>query len=790
MRLCCCLLLAVLASSLHRLAAQGAPIGQWHNQSAYSQAFQVVNAGNKIYCATKGGLFAYNLADNSLEPLSKVNGLSDVAISTIGYDSLSNTLLVAYQDANVDIIQNGVITNLPDIKIQNISGSKQINSVYFQYPLAYLACGFGIVVVDLQKVQTNETYYIGAGGSAVNVLTVCSDGQNLFAGTDKGIFIAPLNSPNLNDFNSWTLQTGLPTGSASSSYNTMAYFNGYLYANYSAQLSSGLWMQDVVYKYNGSSWSATTIANDNFKNLHVFNGFLVASGAYTVNTYASNDALASGVYNYSNYGWGNATPNDAYIDHNMNAWIADQSYGLVQCPPWATAQVHTPNGPRTSSVYAMTSAGGNVYAVPGGLLVYNIDGFSQYVNNTWTTTHGVQNNVNPPVSMDSLSDLVSVVVDPFNPAHTYAGSEEHGVLEFLNGNFVKLYNPSTTGGVLQCQKAVPGYYRIEATGIDADSLGNIYIANGETTTPIVVLKPGGIWQGLNFGSLITLPITGQLIVAKQSGQVWIILSKSNSILTYNIGMGSNGSFNAPTTQNTKVLTAGAGKGNLPGNVVTCMAEDRTGSIWVGTDLGITVFSNPYAIYSGGNFDAQQPVVQQNGYNQYLIQGETVNAIAVDGANRKWVGTATTGVYLLSADGTTLIHHFSTTNSPLLSNNVLTITVNCKNGEVFFGTDQGIISYRSDATQGGAAFGNVYAYPNPVKHDYRGPIAITGLIANSDVKITDLVGNLVYHTTALGGQAIWNGTNFNGERAQTGVYLVFCVAPDGSKTEVTKILFIN
>jgi hypothetical protein len=110
--------------------------------------------------------------------------------------------------------------------------------------------------------------------------------------------------------------------------------------------------------------------------------------------------------------------------------------------------------------------------------------------------------------------------------------------------------------------------------------------------------------------------------------------------------------------------------------------------------------------------------------------------------------------------------------------------------VFFGTDKGIVSFRSTATEGLTSFGKAYAFPDPVPHDYSGPIAIKNLVLNADVKITTVNGELVYHTTALGGQAIWNGNNFDGKRVQTGVYLIFCASPDGSQTLVSKLLFIN
>jgi hypothetical protein len=163
---------------------------------------------------------------------------------------------------------------------------------------------------------------------------------------------------------------------------------------------------------------------------------------------------------------------------------------------------------------------------------------------------------------------------------------------------------------------------------------------------------------------------------------------------------------------------------------------------------------------------------------------------VDGANRKWIGTANGGAYLVSEDGLVEIRHFNTSNSPLLSNTINDISVDGVTGEVFFGTDKGIISFRGEALQGSATYSNVVVYPNPVREDFEGPVAIKGLIEQTNVKIMDLGGNLVYETESLGGQALWDGTNFRGERVATGVYMIYLSNSDGSQSHVTKILFIH
>tara|TARA_B100001059_G_C17559277_1_gene439204 strand:- start:52 stop:732 length:681 start_codon:yes stop_codon:yes gene_type:complete len=224
--------------------------------------------------------------------------------------------------------------------------------------------------------------------------------------------------------------------------------------------------------------------------------------------------------------------------------------------------------------------------------------------------------------------------------------------------------------------------------------------------------------------------------------------------------------------------------------IYCIANDLDGEIWIGSNNGISVFYNPEAVFSGYDFDAQQILITEGQYGQYLLSEEKVNCITIDGANRKWVGTEKSGVFLFSEDGVQEIHHFTKDNSPLFSDNITDIAINHENGEVFIGTAKGLISYRSDATEGVVIQSNTKVFPNPVKETYNGPIAISGLASNVNVKITDASGNLVFETTANGGQAIWNGLNKNGERASTGVYLVFSTDLYGEQKVVSKILFIH
>ena len=223
-----------------------------------------------------------------------------------------------------------------------------------------------------------------------------------------------------------------------------------------------------------------------------------------------------------------------------------------------------------------------------------------------------------------------------------------------------------------------------------------------------------------------------------------------------------------------------------------IAVDLDGDVWIGTQQGTVSFECGSNVFDN-NCKGSRRIVNVGGFNGYLLENEEVRSIAVDGANRKWFGTAT-GIFVQSASGETEEAHFTSTNSPLLDNSINDIAINQLSGEVWIGTGKGLVSYRAEATQGTALNSEkAYAYPNPVQPDYDGPIAIYGLARDANVKITDVSGNLVYEGKALGGQAVWNGRDYLGRRAASGVYLVFATSSESFESPdaiITKVVILN
>jgi hypothetical protein len=761
-------------------SSQEVGIGEWRDHLPYDYATNVEEFHSGIYCSTPYSMFYFDRDDNSIHRLSKVNGLSDLGVSDISLNKDQDILVVSYSNTNVDLIFEDLsIINIPDIKRKEILGNKTINSILNYGKYAYLSCGFGIVVLNLEKKEVKDTYFIGPDGSSLNVLAMTYNDTSFFAATEKGIYYADIDDPNLAFYGNWHKITDVPN--ANEFFNLVHYFNGKLLANHTNPDVS----EDDLYVLENGEWKFLETGNtDRTYSLRTCGDKLVISYSYFTKTFDSDLVEELKIYSY---GETSPAPSDAMIGTDGNYWIADRNKGLAKV--WGDGyqrEFIKPSGAPSADIFEMACGDGKLYVVPGGL--------TATWNNTWRgaklfslidETWKTYDNYNS-TGLDTLRDFVAVTVDPFNSDHVFAGSWNRGMAEFNNNAIVQIFNSSNSS---LNPNMIEGEPVVKVGGMAFDSDYNMWVTNsGAENILSVKWGPAGSgepWQSFNLGSSTT-GIDVRKIIVDSYGQKWLLprttQSNSNYIIVYN-------EKNEPGKQ-VRGLKSGAGFGNLPGTSVFAIAEDLEGTIWVGTDEGVAVFYSPENIFTGDNSDAQQILVNFDGYVQYLLETEIVKAIAIDGSNKKWFGTERAGVFLISADGTEQIQHFTEDNSPLFSNNITSLAINGETGEVFIGTAKGLISYKSEATDGGDTNTNVYAYPNPVRPGYSGPIAIKGLVQDAIVKITDITGSVIYEVRAEGGQAIWNGYSFDGRKASTGVYLVFITNDDGSEKMVTKILFVN
>ncbi len=768
------ILLLLLSISIVTKASSQLAVGEWREHLPYSNAKMVVEAGNKIYCSTEFSLFYFNKDDNSIEKLSKVNGLSDISINAISYNPETEVLFVAYVNANIDLIKRNEIINLPDIKNKIMSGNKSINNIMFVNKYAYLACGFGIVVIDIDKNEVKDTYYIGPQGSRINVLDLDFDGTSIFAATESGIYSADINNPNLANYSSWMKLTNAPH--QNSKFNNITSFKGKIYTNYVNETSEGY---DTIFVYDYNTWNVWSKSEEtHYNSITAGYNHLIVVNSYASAAFDSNDNRTNYINSYS---FGSARPNYACFDSDGLFWIADSNFGLIRnTVDWDNKSFY-PNGPYRNTVFDMEirdrklwAAGGSRSASWGNL--YNKAGVYSFIDNQWVS----YNKENTAGITNSIWDITEIAIDPSNPNHVFAGSwGGGGVLEFLNNELLEVHNDSNSS----LQSTLPGpYCRIGGLAFDSDN--NLWVSNSDVQEPVSVFTKSGEWYSFPYQSYVNVSDYGDIIVA-QNNYKWLILPRGNGLFVFD----DKATFNDTGDDDKQKIVVKDEDGEIINDIYS-IAEDKDGLIWLGTNQGVLVYYNPYDVFTNPGITAQRIIVEFDGTPQHLLGTETVTAIEIDGANRKWFGTDGAGVFLMSEDATEQILNFNTENSPLLSDIINSISIDGESGEVYFGTEKGIISYKGTATDGEVDYKDVYAFPNPVRPDYHGDIIIKGMLADSNVKIADISGNIVYETISQGGQAVWNGKDFSGNRVHTGVYLVFCTNYDGSKTSVTKILFIK
>ncbi|HLN52273.1 MAG TPA: two-component regulator propeller domain-containing protein [Lentimicrobium sp.] len=749
-------------------------IGHWRDHLPYSKVISVTYAENRIYAATPYSLFYLDLNDNSLNRVTKISGLSDVGISSIEYSKEYNTLVVAYSNANIDLIKDDEVINLSDIKRKPILGDKSIYNIDLIEDRAFLSCGFGVVVLDIQKAEFPEPiYYIGPEGSAVNVFDITfNPGDSLiYAATATGIYSSNYYTSNLANFAEWKREVApaLPAGP----FNRIAAFHNRIYVN----RSGPNYADDHMFIKTGGNWDVFDQQNTSDRySIEVHNDMLLMSMNLALDVYNADGTIKYRIWTYSPE---IVQPLDAMSFEDNVIWIADQEQGLTKVTNQYGDEHFILNGPDFPDAFALSAAKNDVWVVPGGRNLsfeplYREARFAGFVNGTWKTVDDEQDSF-----LSDYRDAFSVAVNPNNPKNVFIGTMGYGLLEYTDGVFTARYTPENSS--LQTHVSAPS--RVDVTGLIFDSDNNLWVVNSSASSLLSRKTPAGEWRSYSLGSSAS-GVDVDKIVIDFDNQKWL-LGRNLNLYVFN----DNNTPDNPSDDKTKRLSSAAGNGALPGAFVRSIAVDREGLVWLGTDKGVAVFYSPQNVFAGQNFDAQKVLIEQDGYGQYLLETETVTAIAIDGSNRKWFGTDRAGLFLMSDDGTKQIAHFTEENSPLLSNSITALTLT-EEGELFIATTKGIISYRSEAVPPKETLSEVQVFPNPVYSNFTGNIAIRGLVENSTVKITDVAGNLVYSTEAQGGQAIWNGYNFDGKKATTGVYLVFISNSDGSKTEVTKIMIIN
>jgi len=735
-------------------------IGEWREHLPYKKAKSMLVGGDNLYCLTESGLFSYSFIDNEIAAYSKTKGLSESEISAIGWEEDLQSVLVGYSSGNLDVISGGVIKNIPDIKKFTLIENKSINSITANGELAYLGTDFGIVVINLVKMEVADTYFIGADGDRVVVNDIKIRSNIIWAATNQGIFKADLSSSNLSDFNNWEHQLNIPDFQRECKHLEVV----------GSDVFVGRFLSETVnelYRNRDGVWSKFPGSYSQIYSLRNIDNQLWVVQTNKTQIFNTN-GLENLVLQYSEI----SEMRDA-LKINGRTFIADYQTSLLEIDGSGISQIK-PDGPLSLNISNVFSIGSKTWAVAGGITSF-YEGLGEdaelflFEDQKWIN----YSNENTPV-FKNKSDLLSITGNKRNQSLVYTASWGNGVFVFENNEYKTNWNfgnsPLGSKGI---------------SGMDTDEDGGLWILDANSGAPVKILSLADEWISLTYSTLVNR-VDMQKIVCLENGDKWVLNAPGQALFAFN----ENATLiNQDDDVVASFLVRDENNSTISSNVYD-LIEDDNGDVWCGTESGVVVYSNPGNIFRTGDFFAYQPIITIDGSTQYLLGTESVNTIALNGANQKWLGTANSGVFLVSENGDEQLAHFTSQNSPLPSNTVQKISVNPETGEVFFVTDKGMVSYKGEVTAGTESYNDLYVYPNPVRETYHGDVVVSGLIAESTVKITDISGNLVMEGKSAGGQFIWDGKNFNGSRVHTGVYLIFCSNSDGSKSKVIKLLFIH
>jgi sugar lactone lactonase YvrE len=770
------LVLSVFSSTV---MGQFRPIGQWREHLEFGPANEIEFAEDRFYVASKWGIYSVSYEDRSIERYSKLTGLSDLGIQTIKYNPSSEKLLIAYNNSNLDVLYRNDIINIPYIKKSNVNGNKTINQIQIEGPNAYLSTGLGVIVVNLNKYEISTTWPMGSNGNPTNVTAMTFDLNHFYVSTNAGILKISRQNKFPENYGSWELITqnnGFPSGTPKNIFLE----NNTLYAQINNQLlklNGGQWLE--VYR---DEWEwVNTQAGDNKIYITQQKNNYAEKRVVILNTTNSNIEIVQDDNLLSNPMQTKSYDNSLYVADNRNGVIIQNSESTE------TIKINSPYGTLDGEMIFQNNklyvAGGSINEA--WFYKENRSGFFVFDDNRWKSY-----NVRTLPWMDTLTDIITIAVDPLDET-IYAGSYSGriylpdgryyngggGLIEFKDENNYKIYKQNSAIEIF-------GDLSYRVSGLAFDNERNLWFSNFGGERNFGVKKADGSWAKFNVPFIINDNMVGGILIDDYN-QKWIQVPQGNGIYCYNHGA----SIDNPNDDRWKWFQTGRGNGNLPGNLVQAMAKDKDGFIWLGTDKGIGIIQCPGEVFTANGCESFQPVVQQDNFAGLLFANEEIKAIAVDGGNRKWVGSKN-GVWLISPDGEKVIERFTEENSPLLSNEINRIAIDPNSGEVYFSTFKGICSYRGTSTEGGMKNDSVFVFPNPVPSGYGGKIGIRGLTANAYVKIMEPNGRLVYQTQAFGGQAVWDGKDYKGRRVATGVYLILVTDPLGVEKISGKIVFIK
>lgn len=727
--------------------------GTWNEYFSFRNVQQLEAVDDNVFALSENGIFIYNTTTEEIQKITKLNGLSTVGLSCFAFCDSTSSFLIGYSDGTLDILSypNLQVKSIPTIAQKSLYASKKINKIVMHNDTAIIAAEFGVLTFSMTTKNFISTTILSEDGSYVPVKSVACSSDKIYSATTKGIFSASLNSANLSDYTSWTKFTDIPYENDTISHIAVLNDNVYYVHKNTSDAQ-----KDSIFKIVNGKVEAFKIQKTGITNLKSTTKDLSIVTSYACNVYNQDEKLVfacdTATCSYKYYA-------DITKTNANNYYVGSKTVGLI-----SNNVSVMPNGPLSNHIFDIQYTNDCLYAVCGNINLWENAVFGMRLkNNTWYGHDNWQAN-----------NSMCITYNPIDKKYYY-GTCGNGLVVGTNSWwFDTIYNSNNSIIKIQNSESYEVIY-----DVTVDRKGNVWMINFGTTEPLIVKTIDNEWHSY---SLSTNKNLYKGVFIDKRGYKWI--SGGDKLIVFY----ENETFEDMSDDLLAQISLQDNEGIIAAHT-TCITEDLDGEIWIGTNQGIAIHSSPSRVFKDRQ-SISRIKIEIDGEVGYLLSSENITCIAIDGANRKWIGTESSGVFLISENGTEQLANYTKNNSPLPSNMISTIAIDNETGDVFIGTGNGLVSIVADATLGNAQMDAIKIFPNPVRESYDGDIFIQGLVADANIKITDISGNLVRTITANGGTATWDGRNLYGDRVQTGVYLIYISDETATYTTVKKILFIN
>ncbi len=742
------ILFSILFILLRAIPGLSQQATNWRNYTDMKNVQAITSSGNGIWAATSGGGFQYSTLDNNFKTLHKSDGLYGINLTAITVDNYGKVWFGSAEGI-IDVYNpvDNSVKSILDI-YNSDKNSKQINELRTSGDTIFVSTDFGTSLINSKNLFFYDTFFkFGSFPSNTQVNSTLKL-DLIYICTTEGVAIQKNGATNLSAPESWNVYTtsdGLP----SNNVNKLILFNASIIAATSTGLAS----------FNGNTWqSFLPQLNGNINDILSVGDSLFLLSNNSISVYV-NGAIAK---NYSL----NVTATALAYSSSLGL-LAASSNGIIKVYSNSASDFIAPNGSATNQFPSLAIDNNGILWCASGTDVTG-KGFYKYDDKTWT-------NYNTSNTTGLLTNSFHIVYSaPDNS--TYFGNWGRGYIKIQNNNISTYYNNTGMQGILKDPKF------LVTTGLGVDSKNNLWVLNYSAADlkSLNMLSTDSTWYHFH------VPSTGNQYIEKffnlvldQYDTKWFCSNDPNRTGLYYFN--ENKTYNDPSDDKYGYLTTSDG---LNSSTINSIVVDDRGDLWVGTNLGVNVISNTISIVSGA-------APQLSITSVFTLRQQSINCIAVDPINQKWVGT-NQGLLLVNSDGSELLAAYNSKNSPLLSDQITSITVDKNTGTVYVGTDQGLTSFQTPSIKPQDSFTKLFVYPSPfVLKNENNTLTIDGLIKDSEIKILSITGKLIKDFSSPGGRvAYWDGTDSNGNLVNSGIYLIVAFDKDGNSVFTEKIAVLR